>query len=510
MRLDRTANAKRNFVWGIGNRFVSMVLPFINRTVFIYVLGVEYLGLNSLYASILQMLSLAELGIGNAIVYHMYKPIANDDTETICALLKLYRLIYRWIGLAIFAVGLLIMPFLPDMITGDIPEGVSLYLVYIVYLLNTVISYWCYIYKSSIANAMQRVDIVINVNTITQLLLFVGQVSALYVTASYYIYIAFLPVTTLLNNLLLSRSVNKNFPQYKCRGHVSRTILQDLKKKVSGLVIQKGCATTRNALDSICLSYFLGLSVTGIYNNYYYVMVAVTSIFGVVSSAIVAGVGNSMALNDVQKNYADMRRLNFIYMLISGMCTALLLNTYQPFIWLWVGETMMLPFTTVALIVLYFYVLKMGDVRSVYVSGAGLWWESRYRAIVEVACNIVLNVVLGMYYGVNGIVAATLISLFLVNFCWGSQIVFRYYFRDIKVNEYYLNHAKYMLSTIVLSVISYVCCESFLFYGYIKLILNFALTGSIMALGYWLLFHHTVIYKDSMSWFLGVWDGKIG
>ena len=502
MRLNRTVNAKRNFVWGIANRFVSMVLPFINRTVFIYILGVEYLGLNSLYASILQMLSLAELGIGNAIVYHMYKPIANDDTETICALLKLYRRIYRWIGLAILAVGLLIMPFLPNMITGDIPEGVSLYFVYLVYLLNTVVSYWCYIYKSSIANAMQRMDIVTNVNTITQLLLFVGQVSALYVTGSYYIYIAFLPVTTLINNLLLSRSVDKNFPQYKCRGHVSRTILQDLKKKVSGLVIQKGCATTRNALDSICLSCFLGLSVTGIYNNYYYVMVAVTSIFGVVSSAVVAGVGNSMALNDVQKNYADMRRLNFIYMLISGGGTALLLNLYQPFMYLWVGESMMLPLETVILITSYFYALKMGDVLTIYSTASGLWWEHRYRSIAETICNVVLNVLLGMYYGVNGIVAATLISIFCVNFCWGSQIVFRYYFHGIKINEYYLNHAKYMLSTIVLSAISYICCEYFLFYGYIKLILNFVLTGSIMALGYWLLFHHTKLYSDSKKWFM--------
>lgn len=91
MELNRTANAKRNMIFGLLNRFISLAMPFINRTVFIYILGAEYLGLNSLFASILQMLSLAELGVGGVIVYHMYEPIARNDRATICALLNLYR-----------------------------------------------------------------------------------------------------------------------------------------------------------------------------------------------------------------------------------------------------------------------------------------------------------------------------------------------------------------------------------------------------------------------------------
>lgn len=502
MKLERTKNAKRNLIWSIGNRFVSLVLPFINRTVFIYVLGVEYLGLNSLYASILQILSLAELGIGNAVVYHMYKPIANDDTKQICALLGLYRRIYRWIGLIILGIGLLIMPFLSNMINGDIPDDVNLYSVFLIYLLNTVISYWCYIYKSSIANAMQRVDIVVNVNTITQVFLFVGQVSVLYFTQNYYLYIVIMPVSTLLNNILLSRLVDKYFPQYKCGGEVPGEIIQDLKKKVLGLFIQKGCAATRNALDSICISYFIGLSIAGIYNNYYYVVLAATSIFGIVSSAIVAGVGNSMALNSVEKNYADMRRLDFVYMIFSGVCTAVLLNVFQPFMYIWVGDSMMFPFVTVVLMTMYFYVLKTGDVRSVYSTAAGLWWEHRYRSIAETICNVILNILGGMYYGVNGILAATLISLFCINFCWGSHIVFGYYFRGINITEYFINHTKYMISTIVLSYISYECCQLVSFDCYIELLFNFIMTIVIMIAGYWGLFHHTNLYSDSKKWFM--------
>ena len=132
-----------------------------------------------------------------------------------------------------------------------------------------------------------------------------------------------------------------------------------------------------------------------------------------------------------------MRRLDFIYMLSSGICIAVLLNVFQLFMYLWVGESMMRPFSTVVVLIMYFYVLKIGDVRSVYFSVAGLWWKSKYRSIAETICNVVLNIFLGMYYGVNGIVVATLISLFFIKFCWGIHIVFGCYFRGINIRDYF-------------------------------------------------------------------------
>ena len=203
MKFERTKNAKRNIVYGLLNRFLSLVLPFTNRTVFIYVLGVEYLGLNTLFASILQMLSLAELGIGRAIVYHMYKPIAKNNTDMVCALLCLYRRIYRLIGTTIFFLGIIIMPFLSHLISGNIPDGINLYIVYFVYLINTVISYWFFIYKASIINAMQRADIISNIASATQIFQCLIQICLLYLTHNYYAYLIIMPFATLFNNILL-------------------------------------------------------------------------------------------------------------------------------------------------------------------------------------------------------------------------------------------------------------------------------------------------------------------
>ena len=147
MKIQRSKNAKRNIIYGTINRLTSLIFPFIIRTVMIYYMGVEYVGLGGLFSSILSFLSLAELGIGTALVYSMYKPIATDDVDSICALLKLYRKLYFIIGCIIFSVGLALAPFLRFIISQDVPDDVNIYILYLIYLLNTVISYWFFGYK---------------------------------------------------------------------------------------------------------------------------------------------------------------------------------------------------------------------------------------------------------------------------------------------------------------------------------------------------------------------------
>ena len=122
---ERTKNATRNMIFGILQRMYHMLVPFFMRTAMIYFMGVQYVGLNSLFTSILQVLNLAELGVGSAMVYSMYKPIAEDDKDTICALMRLYKIYYRVIGSAIAVVGLGVTPFIPCLVSGSIPENLD-------------------------------------------------------------------------------------------------------------------------------------------------------------------------------------------------------------------------------------------------------------------------------------------------------------------------------------------------------------------------------------------------
>lgn len=186
--MSRTQNAIRNIFTGVFNKIIILLFPFVIRTVIIKKLGTEYLGLSSLFTSILQVLNLTELGFSSAIVFSLYKPIAEKDDNRICSIMNFYKRIYRIIGFIILVMGLIVLPFLPNFIKGSYPSDINLYILYLIYLFNTVITYYLFAYKSALLNAMQRNDIINNVNSITVIIQYILQIIILYCTKNYYIY----------------------------------------------------------------------------------------------------------------------------------------------------------------------------------------------------------------------------------------------------------------------------------------------------------------------------------
>lgn len=484
------------------SKIVTILGPFAIRTIFIRVLGAEYLGLNSLFSSILTVLNLTELGFSSAIVFSLYKPIAEDDSETIEAILLYYRKVYACIGAIILAIGLLLIPFLPNLISGSYPEDINLVLVYVVYLLNTVISYFLFAYLQALISAFQREDLISRVNIVISIVMYIAQAIVLLTVKNYYAYLFIMPAFTVINNLRTAFIAKRYFPQYKPKGKLAPEIKKDIKVKVSGLMITKVCNVSRNAFDSIFISMFLGLTDTAIYNNYYYIMNAITALLTIVVTSITAGVGNSVSIDPVEKNYSDMNKMNFIYMWISGWCTVCLFCLYQPFMKMWAGEDLMFPMLAVILICAYFYALKIGDIRSVYVQATGIWWENRYRAIAEATANIVLNYFLGKYFGVYGIISATLISLLVINFGYGSQLIYKYYFKEQKISEYYLSNLFYAIVTLIACVITYFICN-LIGDGIGFFILKMLICVAVPNILFWLIYRHTSIYKIAVPWFLG-------
>ena len=152
MKIEKTKNASRNIVFGILMKIYQILLPFAIRTIIMYTIGVEYLGLNSLFTSILQVLNLAELGVGSAMIFSMYKPIAEDDSITICALMALYRLYYRIIGGVILVAGLVLTPFIPKLISGSVPPDMNIYILYLLNFFFTLSYNFCFISNSNLFN----------------------------------------------------------------------------------------------------------------------------------------------------------------------------------------------------------------------------------------------------------------------------------------------------------------------------------------------------------------------
>lgn len=496
----RTKNTKQNIIFGFMNKFVFLFFPFVIRTIIIKRLGVDYLGLNSLFASILQVLCLSELGFGSAVVFSLYKPIAEKNSELICAYMLFFRKVYRIIGAIIFMIGLAIIPFIPLLIKGNVPDGINIYILYLIYLFNTSISYFVFGYKNALLNAHQRNDIISNISSVTQIALYFFQIIVLILTNNYYLYLIIMPFCTLMNNLLTGYISHKLYPQYVCKGILDKSAIRELRNQVTGLMIHKLCLVSRNSLDSIFISAFLGLTTAAIYSNYYYIMNTIVGILSVVGNAMLASIGNSIATESQEKNYNDLKKINFIYMQIAGYCTVCLLGLYQPFMELWVGKKNMFDFGTVVLFCLYFYVLKMGDIRGTYSDAAGLWWQNRYRAILESLCNLCLNAILVYFMGINGIILATLISLFFINFIFGSQIIFKFYFTDFTCKEYFLLHSKYAFVTMAIATLCYLV-NSFIHDVNIFAFLIRCLLCVIIPIPlYLVIYYKDIQFRDSISW----------
>lgn len=494
MQLSIVKNAKRNIIFGIINKLIVILCPFITRMFVKNVLGLQYLGLSSLFSSILDVISLSELGFSSAIIFFMYKPLSQNDTKTVNALLNFYKKVYRLIGIAILVLGIGVMPFINNLISGDVPRDINIYYLYIIYLINTAASYFLYAYMSSIIVVNQRDDINSIINSATKIFLTVSQILLLFSTKNYYYFIIVMPAFTIINNLWIAIVVKKEFPSFHADGSIDINLLSKIKKNVIGAFIQKCCSTTRNAIDSICVSAFLGITLTGIYNNYYFIIMGVSGLLTVYCNSLLGGIGNHVATKSISENFIELKRLDFIYINVSGWCSICLLCLYQPFMELWMGRDSLLPFGTVALMSLYFYITQIGTVRYMYMTTNGLFWEHRWRSLVETFANVILNIVLGKHFGINGIIVATMISLIACNFIWANKITFGKYFGEPYLKKYYSYQAKYfainiVLSFVVLGVCTLVRAENVLVSMVFKLLICVLLPGLI----------YIIIYKKDIK-----------
>ena len=455
MEIARTKNTIINFVWGLLNKVTTIVFPFIIRTVIIYVLGVKYTGLNGLFTSVLSVLSLAELGVGSVLSYSMYKPIANNDTNKICALLNLYRKVYLVIGAVVLLIGVILLPFIPFFVNDTIPDELNIYLLYLIYLSESVCSYFLFAYRSSLYNAFHRKHVISNISTVVNLAVYILQILGIFLFKNYYFYLILRPISVAIINFVTYLWSKHDYPDIECEGKLSSEEIKDIKKQVGGLMCQRLAFKSRNAFDSIVISSFLGLVVVGIYSNYFYIIGAIDLILELIFQSMQSGIGNSVASETIEKNYKDFRKINFLYLWISGVCTVCLLILFQDFMSMWVGNELRFPFQYVMLFCLLFLCTRFTDAEGAYISGTGTWWYCRRIYIFEAVLNLILNVLLGYFWGVPGVILASIITVIFINFILCGKVLFKYYFKNYSFKSLIIEDLKLFASIIVACVISY-------------------------------------------------------
>ena len=511
---SRLNNARKNIYSAYICKFAGLALPFILRMVMLSTIGAEYLGLTGLFQAIFSFLNIANLGMDSAITYMMYKPFAEDDTDTICALLNAYRYVYRIVGCVVLGAGLCVIPFLPHLIHGEAPEGVCLTAVYLILLVNTSLGYLFFSYRDSLFNASQRIDILNYLDLSIRVLTTGLQIVLLLLFRNFYIYCIIIPIITFVRNLAGYFLSRREFPQYECRGHITSEQKSSLKKQVSGLLINNVSSKLTYDLDIIVISSALGLVMLAKYQNYLIIASNVAMLVTMIDSSLIPGIGNSLVTETVERNYRYLNIYQYLYIWLNGWFMACLVCMYQPFILLWLGKEMMLPDTIVPLFGLYFITRSLNNVCWQFRTAAGLWWEDRYRAIFAGGFNLVMDLMLVRIWGVAGALIGTIIYQVVFDSPWGACILFHNRFPGQKPTAYVERNYFYLLTVSLGSALCWFICRlipipadrNLVTVGFLVFR---GLVCTLVANGFlWLIYHHLPEYEDAKGLMMRLLERK--
>lgn len=508
-RIERIQNATRNIVFGIALKIYQILVPFLLRTAMIYFMGVQYLGLNSLYTSILQVLNLAELGIGSAMVYSMYKPVAEDDTTTICALMRLYKTYYRAIGFVITVIGCILTPFIPKLISGGVPGGLNVYILYLLNLAATVFSYWVLAYKNSILQAHQRIDVISKVTLITLTIQYGAQFLILWLTRNYYFYVIAALLTQILTNIITAIVADRLYPNFKAKGDLPKEAVNTINKRIKDLFTAKLGGVIVNSADTLVISAFLGLTVLAVYQNYYFILTAVIGFVTVIFNSCTAGIGNSLIVETKEKNFNDLKKFTFLISWIAAICSCCFLGIYQPFIRLWVGDEYLLPFSAVICLVSYYFIYEINQLLNLYKDAGGIWHEDRFRPLVTALSNLGLNLIMVQFWGIYGVLLSTVLTMLFVGMPWLFHNLFTTLFDGSQLRPYLIKLLKYTITAVVSGEIVLLICN-FINFGLIAtIILRLVVCVMVPFAMYIVIFGRSIEFKQSILLVDNMTKGKL-
>lgn len=455
MNNSRIKNSLRNSIWGILNRFVMMLGPFVFRAIIIRYIGAEYVGLNGLFKSILNMLNMTELGFGTSIVFMMYKPIAEGKKDEVRQLLNLMRTVYRYVGLVVLILGCCFIPFLNVLVKNDTGANVNVLLLYCMYLFHTVVSYWMFAYRVSIFTANQRNDVVIKISLITELIMYTLQAIALYTTKNYYIYLLIFTLMIIPQNIMYYIVSRKMFPDLYCGEKPSKDQISVLKSKIGPLMVHRVGGKVIVSIDDMIISAFLGVSFLTQYDNYYYIVSSLVGTFSVLRNGIMASIGNKIYTDSTDNTYMTFKHVVFIWIGIVGWCAACLAGLFQPFIRLWVGEKYVYNTLSMLSIVAYFFLWQFRYIGVTMKDSAGLWEPDRFKPIIGSLLNLAASIAMVKITGsVLGVLYPTMFVMLFIYFPWETYVLFKHLFKR-NCKEYLILVGRCVITSVIAIVATY-------------------------------------------------------
>ncbi|MCQ6558974.1 lipopolysaccharide biosynthesis protein [Paenibacillus mendelii] len=437
----RVKSSLINISAGLGNQLIITALSFISRSVFISTLGIEYLGVNGLFTSLLAMLSLAEAGIGSSIIYNLYKPVAENDQEKINRLMKLYRNAYLGIALVVLLLGLTLLPFLDHFVKDTSVKDV--YMIYLIFLFNTVIPYF-FQYKQSFLNVSQKGYVVTSVYSVSQIVSTSLKIAVLTYTQNYILYLVMDSIITITTSMILNTIVNRMYPFLKNKptGKLDAETKANLFKNIKAIVLQNIGAYFVLGADSLIISAFVSLAAVGLYSNYKMLIDISRTFLNQIFNNMYHSVGNLVAKESSAKVYQVYKVTMLMNFWLYSLFTIFLAIIIQPFITVWLGSKFLMEGSVLFVLMLLFYERGMRNSITTVKTTAGIFYEDRFAPLCQAAVSVTLSLVLVHYMGITGVFVGSLISALVVPYWLTPLLVYRKVFQQ-PLGHYFLRYGAY-------------------------------------------------------------------
>lgn len=499
--MSRSVNSIRNISAAFFNQFIIIILNFVVRTVFIKTLGNQYLGIGGLFSNILSMLSLAEMGLGSAIAFHMYKPIAQNDKKQIHSLLWFYKTVYRCIGIVILTAGLILLPFLPNLLK-ETPDFINIYVAYLIYLSQSVSTYFFMAYKGTLFRADQKTYVINGVSNKITVITVILQIIILIFFRNFYVYVATQTVMNIIQSIIISSKCNKQYPfiKEKCSERLSKEAIKEIYKDCSAMLIYRINGVVIHGTDSVCLSKFAGIAVLGNYSNYTLISNCLLRCIKLIFNSITSSIGNLNASGSDGKRQVEVFNvIKFIGFIINSICAVGIFAVVDPFVTWWIGEEYLLSRSFVFIFALNFYLQGMQKITNIYRNALGLFQQAKYRPIVGAVINIVLSVVLVKPYGITGVLIGTFVSGLLTYTWFDPLIIFKYGF-NCSVKKYYITSLKYMAITCACGAIAYYLIGLLPLAGFIRVLVSVIMSVGVTLIGVFVFCMRSKEFKESIKY----------
>lgn len=458
---SRTSNSIHNAKIALVFYSLNVILQFFSRKIFLDYLGSEILGLNTTAQNLLGFLNIAELGIGAAVAYSLYKPLYNKDIRTINDIVSVQGWLYRKVATIVIISATILICFFPLIFEkAKVPLWYT-YATFIALLISSLLGYFVN-YKQIILSADQKeYAITLRTQGIKIIKVLLQMLAIVLLTNGYVYWIILEVIMAIILSIFITQKVKKDYPWLQTNisdGSKLRKKYPDIIKKTQQLFFHKIGGFVLSQTSPIIIYAYTTLTLVAIYGNYMLIITGLTALMNAILNGISASIGNLVAEGNKKRIKKIFWEITILRMWIASIMCFGMYELSAHFINIWVGSEYILPKTPLIIMIVTAFI---GLTRSfdAFISAYGLF-QDIWAPITEATLNLGCSIILGYFFGLSGILSGILISQLLIISIW--KPIFLYYkgFRE-NATEYFSKLVKYIIIFFIGSIFTKKIVTSF-------------------------------------------------